>query len=222
MRLHPFKNRLDGGQKLVVKLVQYAKERPLILAIPRGGVVTALPVCRALKAELDLVITRKLPIPWNPEAGFGAVALDGTVCFNPMLTPYLGLAKEFIDEIVAREKAEAERRNEVYRGGRPFPRVAGRTVILVDDGLASGYTMLAAVRAVKKRAPKRLIVAVPGAARPGYDLIRAEVDEIVCLCVSEAPIFAVGSLYSEFPPVSDTEVMKHLQRARETVGDKTD
>lgn len=209
-----FENRIGAGRKLAKKLLKYKASKPLILAIPRGGVITALPVCKELEAEFDLMIVRKLPIPWNPEAGFGAVAMDGTVYFNPEVYPLLNLPEAVVEEVVRAAKLEVERRNQVYRQGKPYPAVEGRVVILVDDGIATGYTVLAAVRSLHARRPSKLVVTAPIAQAHAAELVEREVDELICLHLSYDPIFAVASFYKDFPELSDAQVLKALQKAR--------
>jgi len=209
-----FKDRFEGGKELAKRLIKYKGKKVIVLAIPRGGIETSFPICKSLKSKFDLIITRKLPIPWNPEAGFGSISMDGTVCLNPEIAPFLGLKEEEIKEIVDSVFKEVKRRNEVYRKGKPFPEVKGKIVILVDDGLATGYTMLAALRSVKKLKPKKLIVAVPVASKQAAEIVKKECDEFICLYESEEPIFAVGSYYKEFPQLSDREVLNYLKEIK--------
>jgi putative phosphoribosyl transferase len=209
-----FKDRRDAGRKLAKQLLKYKGANPLTLGIPRGGVLVALPICKALRAEFDVLIARKLPIPWNPEAGFGAMAQDGTICLNPEIHPLLGLSKEWEEDITRRVREEIERRNEVYRGARPYPNVTRRLVIVVDDGLATGYTVLAAVESLKKHKPKELVVATPVAQERAAEIIRERVDEFVCLHVSKELVFAVASFYLSFPDLSDEEVLRAIAKAR--------
>jgi putative phosphoribosyl transferase len=155
-----FKDRHDAGRQLAERLLLY-RCNAVVLAIPRGGVPVGYEVSRGLDVPLDIIVPRKLPIPSDPEAGFGAVAPDGTVVLNEALMWYLGLSTEEIERIIGEVLGEVRRRIREYRGDRPLPRLSGKNVIVVDDGLASGYTMIAAVRALRKERPRRVIVAVP-------------------------------------------------------------
>ncbi len=204
-----FRDRREAGQKLAEKLEAYRSQNPLVLAIPRGGVPIGCELSKALHAPFDLIIPRKLPIPYNPEAGFGAVTPDGTVVLNDELVRQLGLSKRDIDNIVMAVLDEVQRRVKAYRPGPPLD-PKGRTVIITDDGLASGYTMIAAVRAVKKKAPAKVIVAVPCSPRSSVERLEKEADEVISLTVQEYGSFAVASYYDSFPDLSDGEVLAML------------
>lgn len=204
-----FKDRKDAGKKLADQLAQEPWERPAVFAIPRGGVPIGCEIARKLRAPLDLIIPRKLPIPYNPEAGFGAVAPDGTVVLNDELVVQLGLEKPHIDSIVMAVLDEVQRRIREYQLGPPLD-PKGRTVIVVDDGLASGYTMIAAVRALKKKEPKKVVVAVPCSPRTSVERLEKEADEVICLTVQEGGPFAVASYYEKFPDLTDGQVLADL------------
>ncbi|OPY26122.1 MAG: hypoxanthine-guanine phosphoribosyltransferase [Methanocella sp. PtaU1.Bin125] len=204
-----FRDRREAGQKLAAKLEAYRSQDPVILAIPRGGVPVGCELSRALRAPFDLIIPRKLPIPYNPEAGFGAVTPDGTVVLNEALVRDIGLSRADIDNIVMTVLGEVQRRVKVYRPGPPLE-LRGKTVIITDDGLASGYTMIAAVRAVKKQSPKKVVVAVPCSPRSSVERLKEEADEVISLTVQEYGSFAVASYYEEFPDLSDGEVLAML------------
>src|ERR1700720_3585657 len=176
-----FVNRRDGGTVLADLLKRYAN-RPdvLVLALPRGGVPVAFEVARALNAPLDVFVVRKLGVPGQEELAMGAIATGGARVLNHDVIGYLGLSREAIDRVIAREKKELERRERIYRGDRGPLDVEGRTVILVDDGLATGSTMRAAVAALRKEHPSRIVVAVQVAAPETCEEFKTEVDEAVC------------------------------------------
>ncbi len=204
-----FKDRQEAGKKLADRLAAFREQSPLVLAIPRGGVPVGCEISKALHAPFDLIIPRKLPIPYNPEAGFGAVTPDGTVVLNEALVRQLGLSKADIDNIVMTVMGEVQRRVKEYRPGPPLD-PKGRTVIIVDDGLASGYTMIAAVRDIKKKSPAKVIVAVPCSPRSSVELLENEADEVISLYVQEYGSFAVASYYESFPDLSDGQVLAML------------
>jgi len=182
----------------------------LVLGIPRGGVVVASEVARALGAELDLAVPRKLRAPYNPELAVGAVAEDGSVYVDERVTTSLRVPPEYLQQEVAFQLEEIRRRLQAYRQDRPAPQVSGRTVVLVDDGIATGSTMVAAVRSVRRRGAARVVVAVPVAPPEAVRRLRAEGCEV--LCVREEPLFvAVGQFYEDFTQVSDEEVQALLQ-----------
>jgi putative phosphoribosyl transferase len=208
-----FANRREAGEKLATKLMTYVG-RPdvLVLALPRGGVPVAYEVARALHAPLDVFIVRKLGLPGHEELAMGAIATGGVRVLNKEVMNYIDLPDEVIEAVATREQEELERRERLYRGGRPPPEVLGRTIILIDDGLATGSTMRAAATALRQMQPAKIIVAVPVAAPETCDEFRAEVDQVVC-AVTPDPFMAVGVWYSDFSQTSDEEVRELLERA---------
>lgn len=214
MRLHPlYHDRAEAGRLLAGELKKYAN-RPdvLVLALPRGGVPVAHEVARALGAPLDVFIVRKLGVPGQEELALGAVATGGVRVLNGRVVQMLRIPEPVIDVIAEREMDEIARREREYRDGRPPPDVRGKTVILIDDGLATGATMLAAVRALRQLEPARVVVAVPIAAPETCEALRAQVDEMVCSATPE-PFHAVGLWYEDFSQTSDEEVRDLLARA---------
>lgn len=208
-----FKNRKDAGEKLAQALESYREENPLILAIPRGGVEVGLQVSKRLGADFSLVIARKLPFPDNPEAGFGAIAENGSTVF--LENAGYWLAGETIDRIKKDQIAEIERRINALRGGNPLPDVAGRTVILIDDGIAMGSTMRVAIELCRNRKAGKVVVAVPVAGKEVADAIAKEADELVVLNIP-SHFRAVAQAYENWYDVSDEEVLDLLrERIRE-------
>src|SRR5712671_1469170 len=205
-----FRNRHEAGRSLAEKLSGYAN-RPdlLVLALPRGGVPVAYEVARALGAPLDVFVVRKLGVPGYEELAMGAVATGGVRVLNDQLVSRLGIPNHLIDAVVARELQELARRERLYRGDRPPPDVGGRTVILVDDGLATGATMRAAVQALRQQQPGRIVVAVPTASPDTCEALRAEADDVICAMTPE-PFFAVGHWYEDFTQTTDNEVRELL------------
>lgn len=206
----PFADRAAAGRLLGAAMA----ERKLppnvrVLGLPRGGIPVAAAVAELLRAPLDVVVVRKLGVPWEPEAALGAVAEDGEPEWDRRLIVALGISTLELEALVARERAELQRRVRLYRHGRPPLPVAGRDVILVDDGLATGLTMLAAVHQVRRQQPKRMIAAVPVGTREGCDQLTHEGCEVVCLATPE-PFGAVGRWYGDFRQVSDAEVRRLL------------
>jgi predicted phosphoribosyltransferase len=211
----PFRDRRDAGKKLAQKLSTYAG-RPdvLVLALPRGGVPVAYEVARALNAPLDIFIVRKLGMPGREELAIGAIASGGIRVLNQDIVRMLSIPDEVIHFVARRELKELERRERLYRGNRPFPEVRDRTVILIDDGLATGASMRAAVAGLRARHPARIIVAVPAAAWDVCEGFKSEVDEIVC-AITPDPFYGVGRWYEDFSQVMDGEVRNLLQEANE-------
>lgn len=205
---------MEAGRKLAKALVHYKGENLIVLAIPRGGVVVAFQVAQKLEAPLDLAIPRKLRAPMNPELAIGAVSQDGVVVLNEDLVKQLGIPKSFIDSEVKVELEEVKRRMSRYRPkGKPLPSLKCKIVILVDDGLATGATMRAAIKSIKKQSPQRLIVAIPVGPADTIEWLRKEVDEVVYL---ETPPFfnAIGEFYEDFRQTEDEEVIDLLSRSR--------
>ena len=208
-----FNDRRHAGQVLATKLSQYrARGDVLVLALPRGGVPVAYEVAHALDAPLDVFIVRKLGVPGQEEYAMGAIASGGVRVINEEAVRYLRISDEVLDAVAAREEKELERRERSYRGERAAPDVRGRTVILVDDGLATGSTMRAAATAIRSQRPASLVVAVPVAAPDTCEEFRSEVDEIVCAQTPE-PFLGVGRWYGDFSQTSDHEVRELLEKA---------
>jgi predicted phosphoribosyltransferase len=210
-----FEDRKDAGAQLARRLARFSGTNPLILGIPRGGVPVAAEIARRLEGELDVIVARKLGSPVSPELAIGAVTANGGRFLNDEIIQQLQVSDSYIEDVTRTERAEARRREARFRGQRPPPLVRGRTVILVDDGLATGATMRAAVRSVRSGSPARLIVAVPVGSRPACAALRSDVDELVC--VDEPEFFgAVGSFYQDFGQTDDAEVERLLRESATT------
>jgi putative phosphoribosyl transferase len=209
-----FRDRLHAGEELGKRLLPFKSEGPAVLCLPRGGVPVGFACARRLDAEMDLIMVRKLPIPHNPEAGFGAVTLDGSVFLNEDLVKIIRITPREIDAIVASVLEEVRRRNKIFRGDREFPEVRDRCAVVVDDGLASGFTMLAAVRWLRQRTPQKIVAAVPVSPVGSLELVRKYVDEAVCLVAEEEHPFAVAGFYEDFHDLTDREVKELLEEGR--------
>ncbi len=213
-RTFVFRDRFHAGKILAEKLREYGGNRKaIVLAVPAGGVPVGYVVARELAVPMDVVVVRKVQIPWNPEAGFGAVTWDDEIVLNEGLVSDLGLTGKMIEESILKTRRIILNRIRRFRGDRPMPDLGGKTVILVDDGLASGFTMLAAARSVRKREPEKVVIAVPTASLRAVQLLRSEADEIVCLNIRSGPIFAVADAYRNWYDLSDEEVVKILGKA---------
>jgi putative phosphoribosyl transferase len=210
-----FTDRAEAGRLLAAKLFQYGDSDSLVLAIPAGGMPVAAEISRALNLPLDLVLVRKIQMPNNTEAGFGAMDADGETIFNEGLLEQLKLSQEELREQTDRTKRVLEHRGRVFREGRPYPSLEGKVVIVVDDGLASGYTMRAAIRYVRKRRPAKVVVAVPTGFRQAVNGLLPETDEMVCLNIRSGFRFAVASAYANWSDVSDEEVFAFLAEGKE-------
>jgi putative phosphoribosyl transferase len=208
--LHCFRDRVDAGMQLAELLVAYRGQDALVLGIPRGGVPVAAEVARRLDAELDMVVARKLGAPHQPELAIGAVTADGGRYLNDVRVTEADVTDEYLESVTVAEMAEARRREERFRGQRAAPRIAGRTVIVVDDGLATGATLRAALRSLRKRGPARLIVAIPVGPPSTCDALRTEADEVIALCEPE-PFLAVGLYYQDFRATSEREIERLLR-----------
>lgn len=200
-----FYDRLEAGEKLAEKIKD---DINIVLAIPKGGVPVGYSISKKLNIKLGLIIPRKLPIPWDPEAGFGAVTSDGTLSLNKPLLNKLGLTQEQIDNVKKEVIREIKRREKVYKIDKI--EVRNKNVLIVDDGLASGYTMIAAIRSIKKKKPNKIIIAVPVASYSAYELVSKEA-QIICLEISKEPIFAVASFYQNWTEMTDKEVLEYLK-----------
>jgi len=209
----PYANRRDAGRVLAEHMSGYrGRGDLLVLALPRGGVPVAYELAEALEAPLDLIIVRKLGVPGQEELAMGALASGGAMVINRDVVTALGVSDDSIAAVVARERRELERRERAYRGNRPPPQVAGRAVILVDDGLATGSTMLAAVSALRELHPSQMIVAVPVAPPETCEAFRKEVDAIICAATPRM-FRGVGAWYLDFEQTSDEEVHELLEAA---------
>jgi putative phosphoribosyl transferase len=209
----PFQNRVDAGRQLAARLACYAKEPDVvILALPRGGVPVAFEVARKLNAPLDVFLVRKLGVPGHEELAMGAIASGGLRVLNDEVVRVLGIPPEDVDSVARQEGLELERRDREYRDGRPAPKVKGKICILVDDGLATGSTMRAAVAALRRLEPRRIVVAVPVAPPDVCSEFERLADETVCLVTPE-PFFAVGAWYEDFSQTTDQEIRELLARA---------
>lgn len=208
----PFRDRAEAGRLLGAELA--ARKLPtnvIVLALPRGGLPVGVEVVEVLKAPLDVVVVRKLGVPWQPQLAMGAIA-GSTRVLDHRLISDLHIPDDEVEAVVAREMKEVERREKLYRSGLPVQNFRGRTVVIVDDGLATGSTMLAATRHVRGAHPGRLIIAVPVGSSEACSRLRREADECICLAVPE-PLFAVGEWYTDFRQVTDAEVQATLKRS---------
>jgi putative phosphoribosyl transferase len=205
-----FRDRTDAGKKLAEKLRTYEGKDAVVFAVPRGGVPVATAVALTLKLRLDLVIARKIPIPFNTEAGYGAVTEDGVIVLNEPFVAGLNLSKSQIQRQAEEVRGEIERRSALYRSRLPRQEIQGKTAIIVDDGIATGYTMMAAVVSLQRRKAGKIIVAVPVASGNAFDLVRPAVDDLVALAVSREPQFAVAEFYYAWHDLTDTEVFKSI------------
>jgi len=208
-----FQNRSDAGCQLAQKLKHYSSEKPIILALPRGGVPVGYEIAQRLKAPLEVLIVRKIGLPWNPELGVGAVA-PGVKILKKNMLYQLGVTDSEIEKIIEEEQEEVKRRQKIYQQNDDLRKITGKTVILVDDGVATGVTVSAALQTIKKLKPKKIILAVPVGEVDIIKQLSLLVDELICL---EVPSFfpAVGAFYQNFSQVSDNEVITFLMRAKE-------
>jgi putative phosphoribosyl transferase len=212
VNLKKYNNRTEAGKILTEQLKEYANRADVIvLALPRGGVPVAYEIAQTLAVPLDVFIVRKLGMPGQEELAIGALAMDGSTVFNDDLLRLMPFPPEIIDEIIASEKIELARRISLYRGNQPLPHLENKIIILVDDGIATGATMRAAITVLQKQSLKKLIVAVPVAALDTAKEIAAMVDQFICPLTPEL-FYSVGSWYSDFPQTTDTEVIALLNK----------
>jgi putative phosphoribosyl transferase len=213
--MNKFANRREAGRLLAQQLVEYSNNSDVVvLALPRGGVPVGYEVAAGLSAPLDVFVVRKIGTPWNEELAIGAVASGGTWILDTPLIRDLRIDNDDLHRIIARELRELDRRERLYRGGRPLTDLAGRVVIVVDDGLATGSSMLAAVGAIRGRSPASIIVATPVASRSACLALRRVADACVALMTPE-PLYGVGMYYEDFSQTSDDEVLALLKQAAE-------
>jgi len=218
-RLGVFEDRNEAGKILARSLEGFRTRDAIVLAIPSGGVPIGLIVSSYLDLPFDMLIIRKLPIPGNTEAGFGAISLEGDMILNDPMVKMLGLSDRVIQVQIESVQEELKARNRIFRGKRPKTDLKGKIVILTDDGLASGFTMMAAARMVKRQEPKEIVVAVPTASLHTIDLIAKEVDKIICLNVRRGPYFAVAEAYRNWYDLSREEVVDLLKAHKFLAGD---
>jgi len=208
-----FRDRHEAGESLGASLARYAhRDEVVVLGLPRGGVPVAFEVARALGAPFDVFLVRKLGAPGHPEFAIGAIAAGGVRVLSQDVIAELHIPREMVEEVAERERLELERREKAYRGDRPKPQLQGRTVIVIDDGLATGSTMEAAVSALREHRPAKIVVAVPVGAVESCRRLRALADEVICLRTPE-PFNAVGLWYQRFDQTTDAEVVELLRRA---------
>lgn len=209
-----FHDRMDAGKRLAAKLSAYTNRLDVeVLGLPRGGVPVAYEIARALNLPLDVIVVRKLGVPGEEELAMGAIASGSVRELNRDVVQMLGISESTINSVAAREQRELTRRERLYRGERPLPELHSRTVILVDDGIATGATMRAAIAAVRQQQPAHIVVAIPVAASSTCAALRAEGNEVICVKESDA-LFAIGLWYEEFPQTTDGEIHDLLDRAR--------
>jgi len=209
-----FENRHDAGRQLAEKLSEYKRQPIIVLAIPNGGVPVALEVALALEADLALVISRKIPLPLSPEGGFGAVTDDGTIILNEEVVKRTGLTPQQISYQVSKVRADIKQRSLLYQGNQPLPRVNDKTVIIIDDGLASGYTMMAAVQSLRRRRPKEIVAATPVAPALAVKQLEKVADKVVTCATGYMPKFYVSDFYRYWHDPSDDEVIQCLKEWR--------
>lgn len=208
-----FRNRQEAGRALAQELQHYAgRNDVVILALPRGGVPVAYEIAQALRAPLDVLIVRKLGVPGREELAMGAIASGGIRVLHDAVIQAFGLPKEVIEQVTQKEEHELRRREQIYRGHSTPPDITGRIVVLVDDGLATGSTMRAAIAAVRQQQPARIVVAVPVASQETCEELRKEADEVHCT-VTPTMFFGVGQFYEDFSQTTDEEVRLFLHRA---------
>lgn len=213
-----FSNRHDAGRRLAERLRHLADQQPVVLGLPRGGVPVAAVVAEALNAPLDVLVVRKIGAPMQPELAIGAVTNGGERAFvlNEEVVRRLGIDEHYLDDAVQREHQEVVRRQKLYRSGRAAVEIAGRTAIVIDDGIATGATVRAGLQAIRAKSPRRLVLAIPVGPPDSVQALREDVDELVCLA-SPLQFFAVGQFYQDFSQTSDDEVIRLLDDAAKRV-----
>ncbi|WP_456463348.1 phosphoribosyltransferase [Persephonella sp.] len=214
-KVYIFEEREEAGERLAEFIKDFIDKNSIILAVPSGGVPVGKKLSKKLKIPFDLILVKKITYPWNTEAGFGAVSIEGDYILNDDAVRYTGLT----DQIIENQKEKAvqilKHRNSIFRKNKPFPQITGKTVIIVDDGLASGYTMLTAVRMVKRKKPERIIVAVPTCSKSAVEKILPEVDAIFCLNYRDLYPYAVADAYKNWYDLTDEDVLYYLKEGKD-------
>jgi predicted phosphoribosyltransferase len=210
----PFQDREEAGKMLALKLTEYSNKDTIVLAIPRGGVVIGYQVANELKAPLDIIVPRKIGAPYNSELAIGAVAEDGSLSLDESAVMYMNISKSYIEEESRRQITEIRRRLKLYRGETPYPMLQDHVIIIVDDGIATGSTVKAAIASIRKKKPKSVVVAVPVAPRSTVKELEKEADRVICLSTPEF-FYAIGQFYVDFSQTTDGEVIRLLKKSRE-------
>jgi putative phosphoribosyl transferase len=210
----PFQDREEAGKMLALKLTEYSNKDTIVLAIPRGGVVIGYQVANELKAPLDIIVPRKIGAPYNSELAIGAVAEDGSLSLDESAVMYMNISKSYIEEESRRQITEIRRRLKLYRGETPYPMLQDHIIIIVDDGIATGSTVKAAIASIRKKKPKSVVVAVPVAPRSTVKELEKEADRVICLSTPEF-FYAIGQFYVDFSQTTDEEVIRLLKKSRE-------
>jgi putative phosphoribosyl transferase len=213
-KLHVFEDRKEAGRLLAEKLIKYKGSDSIIFGIPSGGVPIASEIANALNLPMDLIIVRKIQIPYNPEAGFGAMGPDGEIILNEIVLDQLRLTEDEIKTQIKKTMDVIKKRNQLFRVEKPFPSLKDKIASIVDDGLASGFTMLAAIKFIKTKAPQKIVVAVPTASKKTIDFILPEIDELICLNVRRRFPFAVADAYRNWYDLTDEEVLDTIKKSR--------
>ena len=209
-KAYVFKDRMHAGELLADELQRHVGHGDILLALPAGGVPVGFVIAKRLEIPLDVIIVRKIQIPWNTEAGFGAAAWDGSTVLNHSLVTELGLTPNQIEESISRTRQIVSERVQKFRGSRPLPNIRDKVVLIIDDGLASGYTMAVAADSVRNQEPQEVIVAVPTGSVEAVRLVSSKADLLICLNIRSGPIFAVADAYEEWYDLTDDEVMRYL------------
>jgi len=219
---YPYLSRMDAGRRLAENMKDYHRIDTIVFAIPRGGVPVAVEIASALDCNLDVIVPRKIPIPFNTEAGYGAITEDGVIVLNTPLVRQLQLTESEIEGHAREVTAEIKRRQEVFRKVLAPLSAAGKQALVVDDGLASGYTMVAAIRSLQKRGARRVVAAAPVASASGWRFAQSEADEVICPIVSSSYPFAVAAFYEEWFDLTDENVIECLEAYKKTRGGRHD
>ena len=214
-RVYIFEDRDEAGEKLAEFIKKSTDKNSIVLAIPSGGVPVGKKISKKLKIPFDLILVKKITYPWNTESGFGAISIEGDYILNEEAVRYTGLTDEIIKKQKEKTVQTLKHRNKIFRKNRPFPEVKGKTVIIIDDGLASGYTILTAIRMVKKKEPKKIIVAVPTCSKSAVEKILPEVDAVFCLNYRDFYPYAVADAYKNWYDLTDEDVLYYLKEEKD-------